>query len=346
MKKIKSENTRKIKDEKKKKRKRQKTGKTKTALILSIIFLVRMMEKMESRTKAIDVVTFMLNTPLERKGIFEELSRLEILKAIRAELKSRPNGPVILIFPEAALGMKAISRIESKRFVSRINRVLSAHGNAFVFFSVIEKISRGGKARPRALVNYSISNTGYIITPSKTKKWFAYPKLTQRKNFSLKNISGYDYNVLLRNARLPLGGGGKEEISEIIKKWERRARSIKGFPQLRIGGKDVQLRVCCDLTLAGDSPSHKAVNSKRKADLIIVPARGYIDGLVPSNAAQKFSGALKKRGAVFISDESFRKISYYKKPEGSPLGLLKGFRFAKKGHDPFTNPIRKLPRRR
>jgi hypothetical protein len=270
----------------------------------------------------VDVVAFVIETPNIREGIFEAPSKLQIFRQIRSELRNYPNRPVIFVFPEMVFGNKEMPRSRSKAFVSQINGLLAQHGNAFVFMSMIERT-------PRAY-----SNTGYIITPSRKKKWFAYPKLTMVN----ENLINLQNKGALRSGALK--ARVNDDALVLVDKWLKRAKRIKGFPQIRIGGRDIQLRICTDLELLKHSPRHTINESKRKADLIIVPASGFGVKRDIREDEKFFKTGLKKRGAVLVVDEAAGRVSHYKRPRGSPGRELRGFNFTTRKYDPWMSPPR------
>jgi len=227
----------------------------------------------------------------------EDLTKGEVFQAIRQEIKKYIGRPIAFVFPEAVLGEKAIPRTEGKMFVSRINKLLAQHGNAFAFFSVIEKIGKPTNAR-------SISNTGYIVTPSRKKPWFVYPKLYRIPEGKGHSLQVYDSLILGHNAPKK-----SSEVHKLLTRWVARAEKIKGFPQVRINGKDIQLRICSDIhhNYLFDLPVGK---SKRKADLVLVPARGLHFEQQHMNYVAPI---LKKRGVVAIVDGDKARVNYFAK---------------------------------
>ncbi|MFA5125946.1 MAG: hypothetical protein WC462_03005 [archaeon] len=245
---------------------------------------------------ALEVVAF---TPKK------DLTKGEVFQAIRQEMKKYQGKPVVFVFPEAILGEKAITRLEGKAFVTKINQLLAQHGNAFAFFSIIEKIGKPTNAR-------SISNTGYIVTPSRKKPWFVYPKLYRIPEGKGHSLQVYDSTILGKNAPKK-----SSEVHKLLTRWVARAEKIKGFPQVRINGKDIQLRICSDIhhNYLFDLPVGK---SKRKADLVLVPARGLH---FEQQHMNYIAPILKKRGVVAIVDGDKAKVNYFakRKKQNNPL---------------------------
>ncbi|MDO8624446.1 MAG: hypothetical protein Q7R47_00025, partial [Candidatus Diapherotrites archaeon] len=61
-------------------------------------------------------------------------------KPVTDALARFADQPLVIVFPEAALGEQMVGRAETKEWMLKTHRLLQAHPNAFVFFSVFEKL--------------------------------------------------------------------------------------------------------------------------------------------------------------------------------------------------------------
>jgi len=207
-------------------------------------------------------------------------------------VRSYPKRPLVLLFPESILGSEPISRIASKRFLSRINSALSKHGNAFVFFSLLEHTGRGKH-----------SNTGYIVTPSRTKKWQAYPKVAywpRQKDKVGYNGAPTDYDVkIVRNSY----GSVEDQFDH----WVKRAQKIPDFPRIDLNGKTFELRICADLFQPKKVGKIRAGKKRRNVDVVVVPARG----LDQSDIDPRKNGVFLNDGGSIITVDSKRGVSVH-----------------------------------
>lgn len=222
-----------------------------------------------------------------RAGSFEELS-----KRISRYVKRFSDQPLVVVFPEFALGEKRVSRRRTKNWMSRLAPILQAHGQAHVFLSLLE----------RAPLNRTVTNTGYLISPpakrgSRSKVfWQASPKrlLTRldELGFLHNEFSGSRPNPgfarerahwLARSARMSLG---KTPTPNRLPAIEALRFS---FPRVRINGRSIELRICADLMLKGTA----------RADVLVVPAQGLFDPESYERSVRRFAQA---HGFALIHD--------------------------------------------
>ena len=176
------------------------------------------------------------------------------LNRVKQELTLFQGKKVILLFPEAVIGFSypsgsknphAITRAEGKKLASDLHKLASAHGSAYITYSVLEtfpepkhvleKMKRlEGRSEPK---DYKRAvNAGYLIMPTKEnpRGYQVYPKLTIYKQDRLTELdehllSPYYYR--------------RDHMLDDVKK---RAGLIKHFPEVTIDGKRIQLRICAD----------------------------------------------------------------------------------------------------
>jgi len=234
---------------------------------------------------------------LEKRGIrFAVVDRrsrnfLGLTEKIRRLSTLFPKTPLVIVFPEVST-TTGHKRFETKEWIRSVQPMLNRHGNAFVFFSVMESVGSGK----------GLSNTGYLVAPyafndnpQKPVQWKAYSKLS---------FSDFD-------ARLhAFYGAEAKDIQHVGKRTSRLATAIPSvspklqdtwlgatfrFPRVKIGGKTVELRVCSDVV---------ALN-RSKADVLVIPAAGFP---LPLQAEDKESlrKSLAKNGFAVINDHFVR----------------------------------------
>ncbi|MFA6269021.1 MAG: hypothetical protein WCW13_06865 [archaeon] len=236
------------------------------------------------KSKHTQIVAFSPGQKLTEEGI------IEFVKSQVAHHK----GALVLVLPESVFDMTAISRREGKLLAGRINKILQTHGNAYVFMSVIE--SRKTPTRQ------TISNTGYIITPSRKNPWKVYPKVsTYGPNTpKSKRLQPYDHVILQHNVNNQF-----ETHSSLIKHWLKRAKKVRTFPTVKINGKRTQLRVCADTNLEN---LPEKLKTKQKADTIIVPSMNLI---TRHNTIRRLLATTGAKSAIFV--DGHWGVSHYSK---------------------------------
>lgn len=216
-----------------------------------------------------------------------EQSPKSIMELVEEATKLHKDSPLIIALPESVFGDYALKRHEVKSIMTHIHNALKKHGNAFLFTSVIEKSSRlGGR--------FSISNTGYIVTPNKNKPWIVYPKTTHYTNYNPPRPTLIDAKIIYDNS-----GNNLSTVDKLYEMWNRRARRIKDYPQIEINGKKIQLRVCADVSVHDKDKYIVTGDPTNKVDLIIVPAETY-----PAKDFFIENLPLKQRGKVLIVDKT------------------------------------------
>jgi hypothetical protein len=147
-----------------------------------------------------------------------------------------------------------------------LNSLLSSHGKAFVFFSLLRKM------RTKRL---PVINAGYIVTPDKKKKWLSYPKLANWRG----EVSLFDKDVLINAMRIQHLSYKEQQakITPAMKAWVDISRKlVRDFPSVLVNGTKFQLRVCADSCRhEGMHPSlQKGIHAP---DVVIVPAKNLRD---------------------------------------------------------------------
>ena len=256
-------------------------------------------------------------------------TKTELYRGIRDKIFKAPKGPVLFVFPEAVLGMTPIARAEGKALALRVHELLAQRGNAFAFYSTLEKsgtkLNRG-----------SVISAGYLITPRKGKPYLVYPKVSPtdhgKRNMNLskrqrleeyllaidnksidefhrpkKPIQEFDIQLLDSHARKvsPTEQDSDAILLKWIESWLRRNELTKSFPRIKIGGRHVKYRVCADV---GRGPTTEKL-SKGKKDLIIVSSHGLE---LPAMRAEMLSKSTHPgSGAVFMMDGSQKTPIYH-----------------------------------
>ena len=238
---------------------------------------------------------FFLMLLLEKQGIvfalvekrfssFEQMT-LQVQRVFN-RIKARP---VVIVFPELALGEKPVSRPESKVWIRQVQQLAKEHGNGHIFLSVLEK----------APLKKSITNTGYLIgpkalneNPGKPMNWKAYAKAS---------LPLLDFRQLERSENADAAFQWRERARRISnsllkgQKPKRRKRDVRdiNFPSVVINGKRVELRVCADIDLKNKTP----------ANVVVVPAFGLNRQAIKLGQLYR---SLHKNGFAIINDtESF-----------------------------------------
>ncbi|MBI5553423.1 MAG: hypothetical protein HY917_01650, partial [Candidatus Diapherotrites archaeon] len=181
-----------------------------------------------------------------------------LLARVRRELNSFKGKTVILLFPEAVIAHTnpdgaiiphTIARKEGKQLATELHELAAKHGSAYIAYSALEHFPEKLSSKMKRGEDYSLKeplgpkdyagavNAGYLIMPKKEDRvgYKVYPKLTTYKGGKL--LTQFDGNQLARSYYT------YEAMAENVK---RRAGLVKGFPEVVIRGKRVQLRVCSD----------------------------------------------------------------------------------------------------
>jgi len=201
----------------------------------------------------------------------DSYTRPELFAVVRNELMHRANKPTILVFPELALGKEPLPREETRVFLLRLNKLLAAHKEAFVFFSLLRKTK---------LRTLPALNSGYIVTPDKKKPWFSYPKVAswmddgpwwRRKE---QRPSGFDKKLIddALDAKFGKDNTTDYERRVAIDSWIRATRLVKEFPSIFVRGTHFQLRVCADSCRHELAHENIRLNA-HKPDVVLVPAK-------------------------------------------------------------------------
>jgi predicted amidohydrolase len=202
---------------------------------------------------------------------FEQLSA-EVMNA----LETVQRQPLLIVFPEAALGEKTVKREQTKKWIASLMPLLRRHGNAHLFLSVWEKNPAG-----------IITNSGYLVEPS--GKYQVYPKYAMRIE---------DENILRKNSAAP---------NTYVRWRSREMRNMEhnieagslgySYPQVVIRdakgrNQTVELRICMDLKMPGKSPAH----------VVVVPAMGLGINFPLIGGDALLARALQKNGYALVHD--------------------------------------------
>lgn len=190
-----------------------------------------------------------------------EFKNLEIFKrfVLNWSKQVKRKKPLLVVFDEAVLGSKAVTRKEVKNTLSEISKALPS--DVYVFFAIAELSGRAQKA-------FSVS--GYIVEPAVggRAKYKMYPKLmyaTSPKGEpkfmeSERKIAEKLTKTPEERQRMLLHWMKRQAL------WERRAAKTKRtiFPEVEISGKRVRIAVCADLS---------KMLGLYGADVIVVPSK-------------------------------------------------------------------------
>jgi hypothetical protein len=221
----------------------------------------------------------------------DTVSQADLLLALRSTVKDFSGKPLIVVFPEVVLGEHATHRSVTKNLAAEINSILSSHGNAFVFMSLFERMGRGEKSR--------YSNTGYIVTPSRKKRWIVYPKISTMTNMDYEIIESTAYK--------------SSSVNNLISHWAKRASKIRSFPQIHLEGKTIQLRVCADIYHPDLYNSFSAQFKHTTPDLVIVPASGLKSRNVVERNRTHWSTRVTREGGALVVDGHHKRVSRFSK---------------------------------
>jgi len=221
----------------------------------------------------------------------------ELVDKVKAELGAFRGKPVVLLFPEAVLGRTnpngvliplLIERKKGKELAQELHRLAARHGQAYIAYSALESFPERASAKQKRLPDGSLRqalepndysgavNAGYLISPKKEPIGYqVYPKLT--------TYTGGTRLTKLHENQLVWHYYNLEKLAERV---SRRAAKVKRFPEVLIGGKRVQMRVCSDASaqkdLSGKGPYrgsfsvqdfHRARESEQ-VHLLLVPSQG------------------------------------------------------------------------
>ncbi|MBU0635957.1 hypothetical protein KKE06_02945 [Candidatus Micrarchaeota archaeon] len=189
---------------------------------------------------------------------------------VRTALRDASKRPLIIVFPELVFGGQAVERNATEEWIKKVYPQLEKHGNAHIFFSVLENLAPINK-------RVSPQNTGYLIGPrlrnKKNKRhmyWKRYVKIGDTVSSGLKRRI-----LRLKKVRNERFAHGFKRVPQYV------------FPSTIINGKRVELRVCSDSGL----PSY------RKSEVIVIPARG----LEVSSRSETLN-ALTQNGFAIVHD--------------------------------------------
>ncbi|MCD6478556.1 MAG: hypothetical protein J7L44_01570 [Candidatus Diapherotrites archaeon] len=190
-----------------------------------------------------------------------EFKNLEIFKrfVLNWSRQVKKKKPLLVVFDEAVLGSRLVTRKETKRIVEEISRGLP--DDVYVFFAIAEQHGRAKR-------DFSI--TGYIVEPACAgkAKYRVYPKLMYATDSKGRpKFMESERNIAKRIAKTP------EEMEKVLLRWikrgalwERRAIKTKRsiFPEISIAGKKVRIAICADLS---------RMIGLYGADIIVVPSK-------------------------------------------------------------------------
>ncbi len=191
-----------------------------------------------------------------------EFKNLEVFKrfVLNWSGQVKKKKPLLVVFDEAVLGSRLVTRKETKRIVGEISRGLP--DNVYVFFAIAEQHGR---------VKRDFSVTGYIVEPAERAgkaKYKVYPKLMYATNSKGRvKFMESERKIAKRIAKTP------EEMKKVLLRWMKRSalwerRAIKTkqaiFPEINIAGKKVRIAVCADLS---------RMIGLYGADIIVVPSK-------------------------------------------------------------------------
>ncbi|MFH0955459.1 MAG: hypothetical protein V1777_05120 [Candidatus Micrarchaeota archaeon] len=208
----------------------------------------------------------------------------QLTSACALYLKNAAGKPLVIIFPDLPLGNKAVSRRQTKDWLSKLGPQLSGHSNAYVFFSMLEK----------SPLKNTVSHTGYLVRPpAKSGKnravfWQAVPKVTLAES----DYEDMPHQQWIRSRPNP-------RFKKDLAHWMRRANRFSTgkrngeplfrFPRVKINGRTVELRICGDLAAASRTP----------ADIVAVPAWNLASPTEYRKDVLKFAG---RHGFTVIND--------------------------------------------
>ncbi len=199
--------------------------------------------------------------------------------------------PTVILFHEGVLGTYPITPEAGRKIAGELHRVAASKKNLYFAYSLFEVKKNEGRRN-------LLANRGYLITPEKhgTHGYLHYPKLlTYTEGTSLSRI---DLEALKRVADWK----HRTDLDLYIKDMHRRSQGVKGFPRLNIGGHEVSLKICLDSGTVLGQDIHPAMKSRRKSDLVIVPAKGLFpqpDYAFPEHIKQ----TVRPSGLVVVSDK-------------------------------------------
>ncbi|MDD5148494.1 MAG: hypothetical protein PHH08_03445, partial [Candidatus ainarchaeum sp.] len=212
-------------------------------------------------------------------------SFIAMSKVVKTTFERNKGKPVAIVFPELALGQMPVSRKETKTWLREVQEMAKRHGNGYIFLSILE-------ASP---LKKGISNTGYMIGPSmlnsnpgKPMHWKAYAKFG-RPDLDRSRIlqtQSPDKAAARWDRR-----AGRKAIGEVLDKLTSSllaTNRVFRFPRVKINGRIVELRVCCDISALNEAP----------VDVLVVPAWGW--GL--DSRPERIMQSLKAGGYAIAND--------------------------------------------
>lgn len=214
-------------------------------------------------------------------------------KAVKWYTDRCKGRPLVIVFPELALGENPVNRLKTKKWLGRIGPLLAGHSDAHVFLSLLEN----------APLKKTVTNTGYLVSPPGSARgaqkpfWQAQPKLF------LSKLDEYFF----KHKKYPAKGGINPKFESEREHWRQRTiRNALGvtpepskrpnldsltfsFPRVRVNNQLVELRVCGDALL----------KTQNRSGMMVVPARTLF---TPEEYRQEMVRLGPKDGFVLVND--------------------------------------------